>query len=903
MTRHALRAFVALLLLCVTGAPQAANPVLTKEQLQLLQQLPPAEREAVLRSLQVKTPAPGLAPGAELPEAAATDQRLPVREPVVPLQPPRLKAADTIIIRFERPEPPPAPLPSPFSREKPSPEPMPDKELFVLDQFGAVTFDKVGRIVLKGLDETEAAERIAAEPAFRGLKVVVRLLPVEEPLKPFGYDLFAATPGRPVPPAEVAPPEDYIVGPGDTVLVQLFGKESTQHELPISREGKLLFPGIGPITVTGMTFRQLEREIHARVGKQLIGIKAAVTLGRLRGIRVFVLGEVERPGSYAVGGLSTLTNALLASGGVKRIGSLRDIQLKRKGRLVTRLDLYDLLLRGDNSADAHLQPADVIFVPPVGKTAGIAGRVRRPAIYELKDEKTLDELIAMAGGLAPDAFPQGVQIERIVGSRERTLLGVDLAQEGAGRAELQDGDVVRVYSIADRLKDVVKLAGHVHRPGEYQWRPQMRLTDLLPSLADLQQDADARYVLIRREDTLAQSVSFLDGNLLAALADPQSEANPQLQPQDEVHVFDIRGNRETVVRPLLDQARERSAPGRPVPEVTVEGLVHHPGPYPLSSGMRVADLLRAAGGLTDRAYTLEAELTRYAVVDGKEREQSRAVVDMDAVLKGDGAKNLGLNAYDRLVIRRIPKWDENGSVEIVGEVRFPGKYPIGRNEKLSEVLKRAGGFSEQAYPKGAIFLRESVRQREQEHLERLVRELERDLALVATEERDIGVKKEVALAQGQALLRQLRAAKAAGRMAIRLEPPEDQREVGEEIMMQPGDKLFIPRQPQEVTVLGEVYYPTSHLVDRSLGASDYVRLSGGVTEKGNSGAIYVVHANGSVSPAGGWFRSEPEIGPGDTIVVPLKVERVGTWQLTKDVTTILFQLAVTAAALDAIGVF
>jgi protein involved in polysaccharide export with SLBB domain len=331
-------------------------------------------------------------------------------------------------------------------------------------------------------------------------------------------------------------------------------------------------------------------------------------------------------------------------------------------------------------------------------------------------------------------------------------------------------------------------------------------------------------------------------------------------------------------------------------------VVHHPGNYPLSNRMRVSDLLRAAGGLTDRAYTIEAELTRFAIVDGRQREQSRVSVDIAAILQGDAAKDVALNAYDQLVIRRVRQWDEEGFAEILGEVQFPGKYPIGRHEKLSEVIKRAGGPTERAYPRGAIFIRESVRAREQEHLERLVQQLERDLAIVVAQGPEVGVKKETAIAEGQALLRQLRAARAAGRMVIKL----DSVLAGEatfDVTLQPGDKLYIPRRPQEVTVLGEVYHPTSHLFDSRLSASDYVRLSGGVTERGNRRAIYVVRADGAVSPPNGWFGTHDDLGPGDTVVVPVKVDRVSSLKLFTDISTILFQLAVTAAALDAIGVF
>jgi len=290
------------------------------------------------------------------------------------------------------------------------------------------------------------------------------------------------------------------------------------------------------------------------------------------------------------------------------------------------------------------------------------------------------------------------------------------------------------------------------------------------------------------------------------------------------------------------------------------------------------------------------------VIAGKEREQSRLSVDVAAILKNESAQDTPLKAYDRLVIRRIPKWDEQGVIELAGEVRFPGKYPVARNEKLSDVIKRAGGLTEQAYPKGAIYVRESVRQREQEHLERLAGQLERELAFYTVQGTEVGVKKEAAVAEGQVLLRQLRSTKAAGRMVINVDELLEGRE-RYSVVVQTGDKLYIPQKPQEVTVLGEVYYPTSHLFSDRLSTSDYVDLSGGVTEKGNKGAMYVVRADGSVSVAGRWFRPDPNPAPGDTVIVPLKVDRVSSLKLFTDISTVVFQLAVTIAALNAIGVF
>ncbi len=245
----------------------------------------------------------------------------------------------------------------------------------------------------------------------------------------FGYDLFSDVPTTFAPADAIPVDVDYVMGPGDTVLVQLFGKEHAEYSLIVTREGSLQFPKLGPVSVAGLTYREMKDVLKAQIEEQMIGEKVVITLGKLRSIRVFILGDVKQPGSYTVSALSTMTNALFVSGGVNRIGSLRNIQLKRHGKVVARLDLYDLLLRGDTRNDVRLQPGDVIFVPPVGATMGIAGEVRRPAIYELRDEWSVSQALALAGGLLPTAYPQASRIERISKRGERTLIDLDAAKK------------------------------------------------------------------------------------------------------------------------------------------------------------------------------------------------------------------------------------------------------------------------------------------------------------------------------------------------------------------------------------------------------------------------------------------------------------------------------------------
>jgi polysaccharide export outer membrane protein len=899
------RAVLFSLALCsLVVSSHAASPALSREQMQLLQRLSPTERQTLLRALQAErgTTTRGAEAAPADTERARPDELLEGAEfKPRTIEPPRLKAGDTVLIKFRR-EPPPKDA-TPLPPAKPEVEKkVPQQQIFVIDQFGAIAIKEAGRIAVQGLNELEAAERIVAEPIFRGLEVTVKLLPIEPALKPFGYDLFTTKTSELTPATDIPIPADYVVGPGDTVIVQTYGKESAEHELILTRDGDISFPGIGPVRVAGLRFSQMEREIQNRVQKQLIGMKASVTLGKLRSVRVFVLGDVVNPGSYTVSGLATATSALLASGGVKPIGSLRNIQLKRSGKLISQIDLYDLLLKGDSSADVRLLPGDVIFIPPVGKTVGANGRVRRPAIYEMKNERTVEELITMAGGLTAEAFPQAVQIERIGETRERTRVDVDITKPELAKTALHDGDIVTVSSVLEREEGIVALLGHVQRPGKYSWQPGMRLSKLIPSINELLPQVDAGYAMIKRERADDRSVELLSANLAQAMAQPGGEADIVLQSRDEVHVFDATSDRSGIVLPLLEQAQALSSPDRPIREVAIEGSVRFGGRYPLGQQMRVSDLIAAAGGLTNEAYLLDGELTRFDVVEGKRREHSRETIDIGSVLRGEQSKDVELKPHDRLVIRRIPGWDAVGEVELLGEVRFPGKYPVVRGERLSAVLRRAGGVTGEAFPRGAIFVRETVRQREQQHLERLVGQLERDLAVAIVEGPGLGEKTDTTLAEGQTLLRQLRAARAAGRMVIKLESVLDQASQFD-VELQDGDRLFIPKRPNEVTVLGEVYYPTAHIHNQELKRDEYVKLSGGVTERGNSGAIYIVHADGSVTAPSGWFGGNSRVGPGDTVVVPLKVDRVSSLKLATDISQIIFQMAVAVAAMNAIGIF
>jgi polysaccharide export outer membrane protein len=388
-------------------------------------------------------------------------------------------------------------------------------------------------IVPREGDADEAAAPDSELPATEG--------EVEPPLERFGYGLFAGEPTTFAPATDIPIPVDYVIGPGDTIELQLFGNQNALYSLVVARDGVLNVPEIGPIPVAGLKFSDLVTTLQQRITEQMIGVKASITMGPLRSIRVFILGDAYRPGSYTVSALSTMTNALFVSGGINEIGSLRNIQLKRNGQLVARMDLYDLLLRGDTSKDARLQPGDVIFIPPVGKSVGVDGEVRRPAIYELRGERTVGEVLELAGGLLPTAYPQASQIERINVDRERTIVNIDLTLDEGLLTDVVSDDVVRIYSVLEKKEDIVFLEGHVYRDGAFQWRSGMRLLDLIPTIDDIQPKADLHYIVVRREDPATQQISAISADMTAALADSASPANPLLEPRDRVIVFDQEG--------------------------------------------------------------------------------------------------------------------------------------------------------------------------------------------------------------------------------------------------------------------------------------------------------------------------------------------------------------------------
>ncbi|NPU94192.1 MAG: ATPase [Gammaproteobacteria bacterium] len=709
-------------------------------------------------------------------------------------------------------------------------------------------------------------------------------------LKPYGYDLFSNNATAFQPNVDIPVPADYVVGPGDTFVVQLYGKENASYSLSVSREGVIQLPEIGPIALAGLKFSEAQGVIERTISEQMIGVKCSVTMGTLRTIRVFVLGEAVQPGSYIVGSLSTMTNALFASGGITPIGSLRSIQLKRQGEIVTTLDLYDLLLNGDTRDDARLLPGDVIFIPPVGTTVGVSGEVRRPALYEVRGEKSAADLIRLAGGFLPTAYPSASRIERISTQGERTVVNIDLARAEGKNLAVKTGDVIRIFSVLDTMENIVTVAGHVKRPGINAWKPGARVSTVLGSIRELLPNPDLNAAIIERELPPTGRLKIISFNLGEALTKPGSAADISLQPRDKITVFDLEKDRSKLLEPVIANLRVQASRENRQKVVSISGNVRFPGSYPLTDNMSAQQLIALAGGLSENAYNLEGEITRYSL-DAEQRQQIEYVD-----LKLASAAQYPLREEDRLSIRRLPDWSPEETIELSGEIRFPGKYTIRRGETLSQILQRAGGLTNEAYPEGAVFTRKDLQVLESQRLQELKRQLESDIAAANIEQQDD--KEKVNVQDAQQLLKNIEDVRPLGRMVIDLpllvSKPEQQ-----DVRILSGDTLHVPRHKQSVTVVGEVQFPTSHLFEAKLDVQDYIERSGGTNLKADKSRVYVVKANGRVflPQKSGWFsRDMVSVEPGDTVVVPLDADRIKSLTLWTSVSQIVYQVALGAAA-------
>jgi polysaccharide export outer membrane protein len=719
----------------------------------------------------------------------------------------------------------------------------------------------------------------------------------------YGRALFSRDVSTFAPTDDAPVPESYRLGVGDQLVVQLFGKENDQLNLQIGRSGDVTFPKLGAITLSGLTFDDARDLINTRVEQQLIGVDAIVSMGRLRAINVFMAGEVSVPGAYSVSAMTTVTQALFQAGGVTDIGSLRNIQVRRAGSVVETFDTYDLLMRGDVSDDIRLQSGDVVFVPPYSGVIDMEGELKRPMVYELAGSETMGDVLAMAGSFTRDAYPA-----LSILTRQSDSLGlpqaitIDLSDASQLSLPAQDGDTIKVPKVGNLVANSVSLKGAVTRPGSYGWVPGMRVSDLIGNARrDLSRDADLGLGMIVRQKNTRLDIEVIAFDLASVIASPNADTDPALQEFDEVLVFslvaadltdaDADASRQALLVPVIEKLSSQARQGEPVQAVSVSGAVRAPGTYPLVEGATVQTLISAAGGLTDSAFLEAAELRRLNNRLGGEVAADYRDVNL-AIVSG---RDLTLASRDHLTVRDIPDWSPTDSIVVEGEVKFPGEYRIRKGETLSDVIARAGGFTDEASPESAIFTREAVAALEAQRAAEFARDIETTFATrLLTEETTTQAITDVAQ-----IVESLQAIEGAGRLLIDL-PAAMSGDTNANLEVTDGDKLVVPKLSNTVSVVGEVKRAGTHTFQSELSLDDYVDLSAGFTRRADDGGVYIVKANGSVvtleKNLWRFTGNNSSLDPGDTIVVPIDTQYKESLASWREITQIVYQSMVSIAA-------
>ncbi len=644
----------------------------------------------------------------------------------------------------------------------------------------------------------------------------------------FGRDLFLNVPADFAPATGIAAPGDYVVGPGDQIKIRAWGNVSVDVQSSVDRNGQIFIPQIGTLLVAGMRLDQLQGFVRASIGKQFKTFDLSVTLGQLRSIQVFVLGEARRPGVYTVSSLSTLVNALFTSGGPSATGTMRDIQLKRGDKVLTHFDVYDLLLQGDKSKDVHLMPGDILFIPVIGPQVALTGQVNKPGIYEVKTSTTVDQVLQFAGGLSTVASRERASLDRIVDQRRVVQ---DFPLTGAQRLiQVQAGDVLRVFPISAKIEKIVTLRGNVGTPGRYPWHVGMRVSDLIPNRT---------FLLTRRYYNQQNALSP------APLDRPFSANATQNDGTGGSRVVALSADRAAAVAS------------------SAEALASEPH-----------------GDLASH----ETEINwNYAVIERLgEKDLKTELVPFvlgEAVDTPSSTENKELAAGDVVVVYsrsdiNLPSELRAGFVRIDGEVNKPGIYQLAANETLRDVLQRAGGIAPHGYLYASQLLRESVRVAEELKLQALIQQESRDVLSPAnqsvstadgrTSTSDIELRRAYIQALGQI--------HATGRVTLQLSPTAEGSGDVPDFALQDGDHFFIPARPNTVDVLGSVFNQGSLRYTKDGKIGTYLKVAGGHTREGDKEQEFVLRADGTVLSRHASSRFEKLIiYPGDTVVVPARL--------------------------------
>ncbi len=684
----------------------------------------------------------------------------------------------------------------------------------------------------------------------------------DEETQPFGYSIFnyPATTFSPI--INVATPPNYLLGPGDEIIISVWGETKLYYQLSVNREGKVIVPEVGPVIANGSTIQQFRERLLQRMSEFYAGLKDGntfldVSLGKLRTIQIFVLGEVDKPGAYSLSSMSTAFHALYLAGGPSVKGTLRDIQVMRDGKSLSAIDFYDYILRGDKSKDHRLQDGDIVFVKPAGKRAALVGSVLRPAIYELKEGELLKDLLSLAGGVHVTSYFDRVHVERIIPFDERKnynkdILDIDIRfsslQELKNSSyKLEDGDILSVLSISENPENRVSIGGGVKKPGIFQLKPEMRIKDLITEADGLLSNTfSERGTILRLLPTLRREIISFIPRL--AMEGKESD-NLVLQNEDIIQIYE----------------QEQFFPPR---TVTISGAVRKPGTFIRAENMTLADLIVLAGGLKENAEYDSVNISRITITDSDKYTTLIKVKLPDNYWDANLQEKFMLQDLDYVFIPTKPHYGEQKIVRVEGLVMYPGNYAINyKGEKVADIIKRAGGFKKDAYLEGARFFRKP-------------KPMEFNPVKLDTGKFDDRTTSFIPINLKQAY---------ENEMSI------------DNIEVLNGDSIYIGPKEEVVYVRGEVYIPSPVLYQKGEGLSYYIKQAGGYTEEANESGTVVLLPTGKKWEGGWWIFPDPELPPGSSVYVPkaIRKEQLNTLQVISGLATIL--ASITAVAITVIN--
>lgn len=765
-------------------------------------------------------------------------------------------------------------------------------------------------------------------------------------------------------------PSDYIISAGDELNIYIYGDRDTVYNPTVSNDGSIELPYIGPVKIGGMEYVQAKKHLEEMLKNHFKMSDFSININKYSTIQVTLIGDVAHPGLYNLSSFSTVKDILIASKGLNDTTSVRDIIIKRNGKTIERLDFYDLLFEGKNFGTKLLKHGDIVIVKQAKTLVSIDGYVNNSAIFELKKGENLNDLLRYAGGMKADASKLNIKVHRYTNNAK--IETFDVALKDAKKFAIKNGDSIVIYPLDDSTRANVNIYGNIIRPGSYAISKEATLNKLLETATRdgrkkfFLPETYFEYGVIKRySDSLNyETISFNINDIL------QDKESIKIFPQDEIYIFgqnDIFSSQyvttkgdillnpgklqyftgmtlsdavhasgidsiiedkikvttfntedlmpKTSFYSLKNQGNTKLSPYDEIEvldyydthflvPVSISGEVLNPSIVYYENGMSLETLIKMAGGLTPKAYRSNIEIVRYYVDANEIRKRKILKIDTKELKYSD----ITLEPYDEVMIFKIPQWNDNQTVELKGEVKFPGKYTIEPGEKLSSVLRRAGGFTEEAFVDGTVFTRESIKEKQIEQYNRSLAKVKRQLAIYNAMPAN---SKKAATTSNAAetlneVMEEAKKYQPIGRISVKIHKDMDTLEESEyNLALQDKDVITVPSQIDTVSIFGEVFNPTSFVYRNNLDTTDYIELASGYTRAADESRAYIIHADGTSEPArNGWwiFSSSLEVASGDTIVVPIYIQEYNQLELWDSVSRIMASFAITAATLNTLGV-